>query len=74
MTSSTSSAWPVRSGRQEAGTTWSGSQLLNGPEPSIADDYQWPGMLILDGKPHVFAARHVSGADNDDYRLIRLAP
>jgi len=58
----------------DAGATWSGAQLLNGPEPDIQDDDGWPGLVVIDGKPHVFSAKHVSGAYNDGYQLIRLVP
>jgi len=57
----------------DGGKTWSGAQLLNGPEPSIQDDYGWPGLALTDGRPTVFSPLHTD-ADNDSYHLFRLTP
>lgn len=58
----------------DGGTTWSGAQLVNGPEPSIAIDYQWPGLLMVNGKITAFSQRHVDSVSNDAYDLIQLVP
>jgi hypothetical protein len=58
----------------DGGTTWSGAQLLNGAEPTIADDYQWPGLVLANGKPLLFARKGSAGADNLPYQVLELVP
>jgi hypothetical protein len=58
----------------DGGMTWSGAQLVNGPEPNIVIDYQWPGLLMVNGKITAFSQRHVDGVTNDAYDLIQLVP
>jgi hypothetical protein len=58
----------------DGGTTWSGAQLLNGPEPTITDDYQWPGLAATSGGPILFARKGSTGSDDLPCQVIRLLP
>ncbi len=58
----------------DGGTTWSGAELVNGPEPNITINYQWPALLVgKDARMMVASQRHGS-SKNDPYDLIRLVP
>lgn len=58
----------------DGGTTWSGAQLLNGPEPTLDGDYQWPGLAMVKGAPSVFVRKGSASADDLPAMLIRLVP
>lgn len=58
----------------DGGTTWSGAQLVNGPEGSITGDYDAPGLLIQNGKPAVFSRKSPAPDTNIPVSLIRLVP
>ncbi len=59
--------------KRSDGKTWSGAQLVNGPEGNVTTGYGWPGPLV-DGAVSVYSPHHVDSLENEQFDVIRLTP